>query len=568
MTNEDIELHISRWLAWGGLAVTVFVSAWWSQEPVNAPKMLLLAGVGGAVLFSLIVGIARKALRLNILLLCSVLLFNFAAFISMMFSSQSTALNFFGIYGRNTGFLTYFTLSICLLASSAISNRSLIQKIVKGFFIAGLINLIYCLLSMIGIELLPWNNIFGGTLLGTLGNPNFIGSFLGMVVVGFISMLARPGVLFYERILLSTGVILGMIEIKQTHAVQGLVIVGSGTLFVLGAVVLKRIRSQLVLISYGLFATTLATMALLGALQIGPLKEIIYKSSVSFRGVYWNAGLKMGFDNLATGVGMDQYWAWYRRARGSKAFDLLGTDTVTNAAHNVFLDIFAYGGIPLFTTYVVIIMLVVRSSIKLLTKNDNYDGVAITLITVWFSYQLQSIISINQIGLAVWGWIFGGLVIAYERIKSADDLSPSKIAEKTTKGKKSRPAPVLVPPSLLLGSTVLCVVGLIVASPPLLADANYRNALKSREIQKIVLSIKKWPQDPQRIDEVVVNLMQSNMLDQGFIASQYSIEKFPDNYIAWLNYSKMPNLPVEKKNFAISQLKRLDPLNPLYQNVK
>jgi hypothetical protein len=55
----------------------------------------------------------------------------------------------------------------------------------------------------------------------------------------------------------------------------------------------------------------------------------------------------MGMDHPLNGIGMDAYGDWYRRARSEQAATVMpGPKTITNAAHNVVIDIFAYGGLP------------------------------------------------------------------------------------------------------------------------------------------------------------------------------------------------------------------------------
>ena len=66
---------------------------------------------------------------------------------------------------------------------------------------------------------------------------------------------------------------------------------------------------------YTLGVGILGFIALMGALQKGPLTKLIYKTSVSLRGEYWQAGWNMAKEFPLTGVGMDSYGDWYRRAR-------------------------------------------------------------------------------------------------------------------------------------------------------------------------------------------------------------------------------------------------------------
>jgi hypothetical protein len=54
--------------------------------------------------------------------------------------------------------------------------------------------------------------------------------------------------------------------------------------------------------------------------------------------------------------------------------------------------------------------------------------------TAWICYQTQSLISINQVGLALWGWVLTGALIAYERATRGEQVEetagiPSKGAK-------------------------------------------------------------------------------------------------------------------------------------------
>jgi hypothetical protein len=78
------------------------------------------------------------------------------------------------------------------------------------------------------------------------------------------------------------------------------------------------------------------------------------------------------------------------------------------------LDFSSNGGFPLVLIYLTLMVLVVISAVKLLKRSNGFDPAVAGLIAVWIAYQAQSIISLNQLGLAVWGWIISGLIIGYE----------------------------------------------------------------------------------------------------------------------------------------------------------
>jgi hypothetical protein len=165
---------------------------------------------------------------------------------------------------------------------------------------------------------------------------------------------------------------------------------------------------------------------------------------------------------------------------------LPGPNTTTNAAHNVPFDVFAFGGWPLFIPYLFILLLTIIAIVKVTLRTRAYDGIFVTLTTAWVCYQLQSIISINQIGLAIWGWLFGGALIAYEiatRSKSVGDgekVQPEK-------GQKARVATKKQSESIFSSTLVAgvgAVIGLLIAVPPYSGDAKWRTAIVSQNVNR------------------------------------------------------------------------------------
>ena len=155
------------------------------------------------------------------------------------------------------------------------------------------------------------------------------------------------------RLLSLCGLPISAFEIIKSHAVQGRVVAAFGSAIVIFLFIRSKFN-RIVLTGYSFLSIILGTFALAGALQIGPLTKYIYKTSVSLRGQYWLAGWNTGQEHPLTGVGMDAFGDWYRRMRDPHALELPGVNTVVNAAHNVPIDIFAFGGWPLFVTYLFI----------------------------------------------------------------------------------------------------------------------------------------------------------------------------------------------------------------------
>jgi O-antigen ligase len=271
-----------------------------------------------------------------------------------------------------------------------------------GFGVAGLINIFYCFIAWQFDDPISWSNPYGA-ILGTFGNPNFISSFLGMVILGLWAYALQPNIKLPYRLILIALSAVALAEIISSNSIQGLVV----TAFGITVVAFHKIRSlnigrkalRISLISSYLSVVFVGGLvALLGAFQKGPLAEYIYKPSVSLRGQYWQAGVNMALDRPLTGVGMDSYGDWYRRARDAQALIVPGPDTVTNAAHNVPIDFLSYGGFPLFIAYLTFISVGLVALVRVLVRQKEFDWVFVSISGIWLAYHLQSVISINQIG--------------------------------------------------------------------------------------------------------------------------------------------------------------------------
>jgi hypothetical protein len=266
-------------------------------------------------------------------------------------------------------------------------------------------------------------------------------------------------------------------------------------------------------------------------------------------------------NNPLTGVGMDSYGDWYRRARSENAATVMpGPKTITNAAHNVVIDFFAYGGFPLLIAYLGMLLLAGISAVKVIRRNKCYDAVFVAMFGAWVCYQVQSLISINQVGLALWGWILTGALIAYEK------ATRMQVAETATTKKtsplKNQSASVFSP-QLVAGLGV--VVGLLIAVPPLSADVKWRSALDSKDANKVIAALEPGylnPSDSQRYAQAVQLFASSNLMDQARVIALQATEYNPDYFDSWKILYFLSNTTDEEKALALENMKRLDPRNP------
>ena len=560
MFNKAAEKTASLLILLGAPFVTVFLVTQSVTDPVNATKLAAAGGLGVGFL-SLALFFNFKALvSENKLFLALALVFVFAGVNAVLNSSSPMSQNIYGSFGRNTGLITYLVLLAISIAALTLRELLSFKRIIFGLQIAGIVNVFYCSWVILFGDFLSWNNPYGN-ILGLFGNPNFISSFLGIFIATVVAQIAAPKTSWKLRITGAAVSVVAFYQIVDSNSIQGIVVTG-GALAIVGFFVVRSRFQSLALTSlYVVGVSVVGALAIMGALQKGPW-TFIYKTSVSLRGAYWDAGITMGLQNPFTGVGMDSYGDWYRRARSENAATVLpGPKVFTNAAHNVVIDFFAYGGFPLLLAYLGMLALGAVAAIKVIRRTKSYDPVFVAMFVAWSCYQVQSLISINQVGLALWGWILTGALIAYER------ATREQVAELQSTSKKVAPlkkqSVSVISPQLVAGLGV--VVGVLIAVPPLSADMKWRTALDSKDANKVILALKPGylsPSDSQRYAQAVQLFASSNLADQARELAFEGTQFNPEYFDAWRLLYSLSNSTEEEKALALKNMKRLDPRNP------
>ncbi len=560
MGQKTIESKLSKLIGYGSFFITIFVVSESVTDPVNVTKFLSLGVIAGAITGVLVYLKMKRSLPVNKHFMWFSALFLIASLNSSFQSSSPLVQNFYGSYGRNNGFFTYLFLIAVMIGASVMRERKNFLRVVNGLILAGIVNMAYCLWVIAFGDFIGWTNPYGN-ILGTFGNPNFIGSFLGI----FFSIIVAIGMSnsFPNWLRISVIPILVLIGfvIIDSSAIQGRILAALGT----GLVVFFYIRSRFNLfiqLIYSILVIILGILGIAGALQKGPFVELVYKTSVSLRGQYWLAGWNTGQMNPIFGSGMDSFGDWYRRARDIRAIELPGVNTVVNTAHNVPLDMFAFGGWPLFLAYLSIMCFGAWAILKLLLRSRNYDFIAISLTVAWVCYQVQSFISINQIGLAIWGWCLTGALVGYERTTRDSQVKKETPQESTKVIMKKG---VNESASLAILAAVFSLIGFLIALPPLAADSKWRKAQTSATVEAVEASMKSGLFNPQNSMKYQTNIQ---ILEQsGFhdLAHKYALEATewnPEAYDLWRLLYLVKNSSSAERALAVKNMKRLDPLNP------
>ena len=560
MKQISIEKSLSSYVAIGAVGVTLIITDRINTEPVNIPKMLLLAGLAGAVLGMMLwsKALQQRSIR-NIFYL--IISFSILLILSSALSSNPFERGFYGAFGRNTGALTYISLALILIAVSTFKEFSSYIKIIKAFVIAAVANIIYSLFAGAGYDVFTWSNPFNGAVLGTFGNPNFIGAFMGIFISTMFIALIEYRAERMKLIIASLGILLGIIVIKLSDALQGAIIPVFG-ISALSLIYLKYfprykvVRNTAAIVYFFGFI-----VGALGILNKGPLAQLLYKPSLTFRGEYWQTGINMGLDKPIFGVGIDSYGSYFRTFRNESATVLPGVDVTTDTAHNVFIDIFCGGGFPLLLVYLLINLSVVVTAMKHIKVSSKFDPIFTFFSIGWLTYTIQSIFSINQIGLAIWGWLFAGAIIGYSKL----DPNQNESNRLNSKSKKKSSQQSLAPAGAALSAIVGLVVGLLIALPPMVRDTQFRNIqTKSGGSQELIELVNSWPLDSVRINRASVLLTNSSLNVLSAEVALNGTKSFPNDYASWYTLYELSGEGSTERETYRAILNRIDPFNPKY----
>jgi hypothetical protein len=561
MNEAKIEKTFANLLIIGSALVSLFLLTGSVTDPVNAPKMFICGSLGFGSLSLLLVFKLRETWeRFRIFLAVS---FSFIVFMCWaVFRSHSPIeQNLYGVYGRNTGLVTYLALTFIYLGALQLRTRESFNKLIYSFGVTGLINVVYCTWVLLFGDFIPWNNLYK-KILGTFGNPDFISAFLGIFVSILVVNLLSEKFNIRKKIILILLIGIAFYEIVLSHAIQGIALSACGAAVAGFYFLRSKYKSSLLVPGYVLLVGLTALVGVLGALQKGPL-AFIYKVSVSLRGEYWRAGLSMGSAHPLSGVGMDSYGDWYRRTRSEHAATVLpGPKVFTNVAHNVFIDIFSYGGWPLLVSYLLLFFLTIIAVFRVSRRTVNYDPIFVSMVAAWICYEIQSVISINQIGIAIWGWLLKGAIVAYEfstREDSADEPDQNKVTYK----KSPTPTLEIFSPQLVCGLGI--VVGALVSVPPLSGDMDWVAAVKSRDVSRVIKTVTPNylnPRDSHKYSQTARLLASNNLLTQSLEVILEATKYNQDDFDSWALLYSHPDATAEQKARALMNMKRLDPRNP------
>ena len=544
---------------WLCALTTLVVTPGLTFDPINVPKFMAL-GIGimilGLVLRNQFDANSFESHKVVMILTG---FFMVLMILSTLVSDSNFSTKIFGAPGRQTGLVSYLLLAIALIFFALISSGDFIYKLNILMIQLGLSLSVYGILQYLGLEIFPYGNAYGSAVFGTFGNSNFLSAFLGMAAVASLLTCLNPDYKTRTRILGLVTLTFSNLAIFLSNSQQGFLVfatgVGMGMLLILST----KGKQLLSLLGSFLYLGG-ALLACLAFFNRGPLASIVYQSSLGLRREYWYSALGMIRSEKFFGIGLDNFGSHYRRSRSVEVIKQ-NPEIVTDSAHNVFLDLGSGAGLFVLVTYLILVSYVFLEIYRIIYVKKSADFGYLILVSVWIAYLVQSFISINNLGLAIWGWVIPGLLVGYGR---SVDVFKGSGAVKGTKSNLAASSSKVNPKFANLFIALTLTLGLSTI-PTFVSSVNFYSSLKSGNPITIKNSALVFPDDLGRYVYVVTALQSNKFEADAREILRIGVQKFPDSFDLWRLYSNLTIATQSEIAKARLEMKRLDPNNP---NVK
>jgi len=537
-----------------GPAVTLAITPIWNYDPINPGKVFVLSVLAFTCFGYLMPSLGRIITSTGKTIWIVSALFLLSLMSTFLFSGAPYAQQFWGVFGRNTGILTYVSLVFTLLIFASLQDLEFYKRTLISLLLVGVIESGYATLQLRGVDPFKWSSY---AAFGTLGNVNFLSGFLGMSCAAMGAICLSSGVNLKLRLTLSIVALWGVFVAYKTDSIQGPIAFGGGiVVFLLMKAANKGWKYFLPLL---MFSLAFAIGLVLALINRGPLAALVYQITIVYRADYMHAGLKMILDKPLFGVGIDSYDDWYRYERGTISAFRTGFNRTSSSAHNVAIDIGAGGGIPLLLCYLALIGLALFAIFQGFRKGYFADVTFAAIVSAWFAYQIQAAVSINQIGVGVWGWILSGTIIGYSKVARVEKqvLQRTNPLSSTKKSKSNSKVPP--PASAVVFGGILACLGFSLSFLPVKIDQEARLAFNSADANKIMEFSRKPISSSFFLTQAAQTVLNNKLNDHARAITDTLIDRYPRNFYVWTMRLSSPPFSESEQSEARLRIREIDP---------
>lgn len=424
-------------------------------DPFNVPKLALLicglsvvAGLRAAEMLQGKVS-ARRLGRLIIPGLTIAL----PVTLAWLFADQRYW-SVFGLFARFQGLIPY--LLAVLLGVLVADAFDRVDEVIWSLVAAGAVVGGYAVVQVLGLDPFEWQlgtlSVRARQTLSTLGNPNFTGGFLGVLLPLVVALLARANrrqktLLLRFTPLIVAGWLLSQSEGGWAAGLAGLSIVAGSMLSGRWPWARPVGFTAAMFVAFAILATVLVALAF-------PSVNIPFTASE--RGQWWIAAARMGMESPAVGHGPNAFaieGVQYRTRDDALSQGYNYTDD----PHSVPLSLFSGWGVLGLVGFLFLIGWVVRRGLSFAAD----DVVGHGLVGAAIGYFVQSLVSIDELSLRVTLWALIGALAVHGARGHASEKPTGRRDKAARRNRRSQEAIRLrkVVPIFLISVGVVAAMG-------------------------------------------------------------------------------------------------------------
>jgi O-Antigen ligase len=540
LTNGISDKKIVWAMCCSALSITLLILPKSNYDPVSLPKFsFLIVTTWSIFLYCFYRNILPSRRFFLSFFGMSLIVFKSLLLINLIFNNYAFEERIFGVSGRNTGVILYFTLAIVAILFAQISPSVSLTYLATSITLANIGVCLYFLIQLSGNDVFRYTTYYPAPS-STLGNPNFVSGFVGFASIAVWMLIVNGRSKFrYVFVLVSTSV--SLFVVIKSQSIQGIFAFG-GSVVIFALIVLKR--RSIKLFALGVFFVFLAMIiGLLGLIGSGPLSSRLASTTLFSRFDYWRAAIAMTMDSPFVGKGIDSFGDYYREFRDEAALNRFGESQVADSAHNLFLDFFSNGGVPLGLTYIFIQAIPAFLLTRKILNSEKLDLQEALLISIWTGFTLQSLVSVNQVGVGIWGWVLAGIL--YSRVGTQE--SSLRVRDNLAPRIKA---------SLL---TLFIPLIIFVSITPLRSDAQFLAAANSADGLKLKAVALNWPLDSKRILLTSAGFSAAGYDQIALDVSLVGVAHNARSYLLWKQIYDNKKTSVDLRMDAERVLKSLEP---------
>ena len=562
--SETEAKKVQTFILLGGVFTSLAI---WTkiEDPINLPKMFVLVLSSGIVLGLVFPAIlsARKfasiTQRIGLLLIAVFALGLLAATVAT--DVKYTAI--FGEYHRNNGFLSYLAMIVLMAAGSLVFSLKSANRYVTFFGITGLLLSFYGILQGLGADPVGWK-IDYNPFITTLGNPNFTSGFLGLSGIAILYLVLSAKDRKYQ-VGYAVGLLANLYILWRSGSIQGVFgfAIGAAVLILVKLWLFNKRFGQIGLVVAGIAGTPVA----LAVVNTGPLASKLYQGTLKNRFDYWNAAIGMFRDHPIFGVGVDRFGEYYRQY-ASQIQVVQGQST--DNAHSVYLQLLATGGLTIFVPYILLVLFITFIGFRSLLKYQGEEKFKVgAVFSIWLATIAINVVTIDNLGVGVWFWITGGLLVAISSrtVKSEGIGQDQNEKIKKTKSTRSLNSEDSFPITYV-ASLLFVIVTLIITVPALGKSSalyNFKNNASSYTTETYVPALVSESQgasnDPQYLIQLANLALIQSAANEAFVMidqiNKIDSRSYYGNYFAAFALETL-----NKRSEAIMYRERLKDLDP------